>query len=190
MSRLRPVSSASPGNAGCAVPRNVEIKARVSDLATLEGRVAALSTGGPQQLVQHDTFFRTAGGRLKLRRFGDGNAELIQYRRPDSTAPAASEYQRVVIHDPEPLAALLSAALGVRGEVKKTRILYWIGQTRVHLDRVEGLGAFMELEVTLSATESVADGQDIALALMEKLGVDEADLVDRAYLDLLPVPAA
>ena len=44
----------------------------------------------------------------------------------------------------------LGKALGVKGRVKKTRLLYMVGQTRVHVDEVEGLGNFMELEVSLS----------------------------------------
>ena len=42
---------------------------------------------------------------------------------------------------------LLTAALGVRGQVIKTRTLYIAGQTRIHIDQVQGLGDFLELEV-------------------------------------------
>lgn len=168
-----------------AMPRNIEIKARVSDATALEASVQALATDGPYQLTQHDTFYEISEGRLKLRRFDDGRAELIYYMRPDSKAPAASEYLRVVVEHPSAMEALLTAALRVRGEVKKTRRLYWIGRTRVHLDKVQGLGDFMELEVTLPDDDSQAPGEATAFGLMDKLGIAQADLIEGAYLDLL-----
>uniref|UniRef100_A0A8C3H8J1 CYTH domain-containing protein n=1 Tax=Chrysemys picta bellii TaxID=8478 RepID=A0A8C3H8J1_CHRPI len=81
--------------------------------------------------------------------------------------------------------AVLSQALGVQGVVKKERRLYVVGQTRVHLDRVEGLGDFLELEVVLSEQQSPEDGERVARRLMEELEVQEEDLVAGAYLDLL-----
>ncbi|KYO47852.1 hypothetical protein Y1Q_0016617 [Alligator mississippiensis] len=81
--------------------------------------------------------------------------------------------------------ALLSEALGVLGVVRKERLLYLVGQTRVHLDRVDGLGDFMELEVVLNEEQSLQDGEQVARALMEELGVREEDLISGAYLDLL-----
>ena len=76
-------------------------------------------------------------------------------------------------------------ALGVRGVVRKKRYLYLAGQTRIHLDDVEGLGQFMELEVVLRDGQSDADGQSIAEDLMAKLGVRTEDLLEGAYMDLL-----
>ena len=60
-----------------------------------------------------------------------------------------------------------------------------MGQTRVHLDEVEGLGTFVELEVVLRPDQSPAEGTLIATGLMKKLGISDDQLVDRAYLDLL-----
>jgi len=79
----------------------------------------------------------------------------------------------------------LELAYGIRGVVKKTRYLYMAGQTRIHLDEVEGLGHFMELEVVMHAGQSDADGQEIAEKLRVKLGVEKADLLEGAYMDLL-----
>ena len=79
----------------------------------------------------------------------------------------------------------MSLALGVRGVVRKKRTLYLVGQTRVHLDEVEGLGDFMELEVVLHPGQSDAEGQVIARDLMTRLGVAEKDLLEGAYMDLL-----
>ncbi|MEW6405591.1 MAG: class IV adenylate cyclase, partial [Chloroflexota bacterium] len=72
-----------------------------------------------------------------------------------------------------------------RGVVKKTRYLYMVGQTRVHLDDVEGLGQFLELEVVMRDGQPDAEGQAIAADLMKKLGVPESDLLEGAYMDLL-----
>jgi len=75
--------------------RNVEIKARLSDPAAVESRVAELADGPPVDLEQEDTFLPAPNGRLKLRRFPDGSGELSHYDRPDAREPKLSEY---VIH--------------------------------------------------------------------------------------------
>jgi predicted adenylyl cyclase CyaB len=69
--------------------------------------------------------------------------------------------------------------------VRKTRYLHLVGQTRVHLDDVEGLGQFMELEVVMNEGQSDAEGQELAEALMARLGVERGDLLEGAYMDLL-----
>jgi adenylate cyclase len=80
---------------------------------------------------------------------------------------------------------MLVLALGECGRVRKKRTLFLAGKTRIHLDEVEGLGAFMELEVVLSGRETVAQGIETAHRVMQQLGVSNQDLVDRAYVDLL-----
>jgi predicted adenylyl cyclase CyaB len=80
---------------------------------------------------------------------------------------------------------LLDAANGTLGVVKKQRLLYLIGQTRVHLDQVEELGYFVELEVVLEDRQATDDGIMIAQDLMKKLDIREDQLVDTAYFDLL-----
>lgn len=87
--------------------------------------------------------------------------------------------------DLNPLHSLLTAALGKRCVVNKVRKLFLIGQTRVHVDTVDGLGDFMELEVVLRDEQSPEEGQQIAFDLMEKLGIDRSDLMATAYADLL-----
>jgi len=166
------------------VPSNVEIKARVGDLESLTAAVAALADGPPERLDQEDTFFDCPRGRLKLRRFGDGTGELIFYRRADGEGPRESLFTKAAV-DPAATGRLLADALGVAGTVRKRRTLYHHGQTRIHLDRVDGLGDFLELEVVLHEGETIADGEAIARALMVRLGVDATDLVPVAYVDLL-----
>jgi predicted adenylyl cyclase CyaB len=110
---------------------------------------------------------------------------LIYYRRADVAGPKPSEYFISRTADPESLRGLLTAAFGVKGVVRKTRHLYLVGQTRIHLDDVEGLGHFMELEVVLRAGQSAEEGIKIANGLMEKLEIREEYLVKGAYMDLL-----
>ncbi|MEE4638931.1 MAG: class IV adenylate cyclase [Wenzhouxiangella sp.] len=167
------------------MPRNIEIKARVADRAALEQRAATLADEGPVQIFQDDTFFVCPEGRLKLRDFGDGRGELIFYRRADATGPKTSFYRIAPTAEPAALRETLGLALGERGRVIKHRTLYLAGRTRIHLDRVEGLGEFMELEVVLADGEDEATGQKEADELMEQLGIATDQLVEGAYLDLL-----
>jgi predicted adenylyl cyclase CyaB len=167
------------------VPRNVEIKARLRDRAAVEAIVRGTASHGPERLVQEDVFFCCAAGRLKLRRLGDGSGELIFYRRRDTEGPTESEFHKTPIGEPDSFVEVLSAALGTAGVVRKRRTLYLIGQTRVHLDEVEGLGDYLELEVVLDASQSVDDGVGIADDLARTLGIRPAELEARAYIDLL-----
>jgi predicted adenylyl cyclase CyaB len=167
------------------MPTNIEIKARVDDEEALERRIRRLSDTGVVVLEQEDTFFHTPGRRLKLRTFADGTGELISYQRDDALEPKRSDYLIARVEAPRVLGAVLESALGVRGTVRKTRSLSMVGTTRIHLDRVEGLGVFIELEVVLQAGETEEDGRATAAAIMEKLQIPRDRLVAGAYVDLL-----
>ena len=165
--------------------RNIEIKARVSDRAALEERAAALADDGPTPIFQDDTFFHCPDGRLKLRDFGNGRGELIFYRRADEAGPKASFYRIAPTDDPAALRETLRLALGELGRVVKQRTLYLSGRTRIHLDQVDGLGDYMELEVVLAENEAETDGRREADTLMQQLSITPDQLVEGAYLDLL-----
>ncbi len=163
--------------------RNIEIKARVRDLASIEDRARALATSGPVELAQDDTFFACAHGRLKLREFGDGTGELIHYFRPDDSGPKVSDYVISATANPQGLRESLTRALGTVGRVRKRRRLYHLDRTRIHLDEVEGLGAFVELEVVLRDGEGTEAGRAEASRIMGLLGIDDSQLVQGAYVD-------
>lgn len=171
------------------MPSNIEVKARVRDFEGIKSRAEKLSDTGVRVIPQEDTFFNTPQGRLKLRVLAD-DAQLIYYTRPDQQGPKRSEYHIAHISDPENLKRVLELTYGIRGIVRKTRYLYLVGQTRVHLDVVDGLGQFMELEVVMEDGQTDAEGQKIAEDLMSALGVERSDLIDGAYMDLLEKPSA
>jgi predicted adenylyl cyclase CyaB len=164
---------------------NVEIKARIGDMQRTRQIAESISDVPCQMIVQHDVFFCVDRGRLKLRVLDPKMGQLVYYERQNHAGPRASHYQISVTAEPELLERVLSAALGVRGTVDKRRYLYWVGNTRIHLDEVDGLGHFLELEVVLDRGQSEEQGTEAALALMARLGVSAEDLIDVAYIDLL-----
>jgi predicted adenylyl cyclase CyaB len=167
------------------MPANIEIKAKVQDFAGLKSRAEVLSDTPVQVIPQEDTFFNIPKGRLKLRELAPDRAQLVWYARTDDTGPKRSDYQIYETGDPGQLKSTLTLALGVRGVVKKVRYLYLVGQTRIHLDDVEGLGTFMELEVVMRQGQPDAEGQIIAEDLMKKLGIAPGDLLEGAYMDMI-----
>jgi adenylate cyclase len=171
------------------MPRNIEIKARIASIEALLPKAAAIADHGPSEILQDDTFFVCEGGRLKLRAFSDAQGELIFYRRPDRRGPKESFYVISPTASPDTLREVLTQAYGQAGRVLKRRTLFLAGRTRIHLDEVAGLGAFLELEVVLRENEPAEAGVLEARELIARLGVDPSQLVEGAYVDLLADPA-
>ncbi|MFU2316018.1 class IV adenylate cyclase [Rahnella sp. PCH160] len=165
--------------------RNIEIKAKVDDFSALYEKIALISDGLPDIIEQDDTFFICPHGRLKLRTLAADRGELIFYQRPDQAGPKTSFYTLSETHDPDSLRETLTLAYGAAGRVIKQRTLFMLGQTRLHLDRVKGLGDYLEFEVVLDDSETPEQGIAIAEELLERLGIDRQELVDQAYVDLL-----
>jgi len=165
--------------------RNIEIKARIENADAWSAKIAELADEGPIDIAQDDTFFRCGTARLKLRVFSGGTGELIYYRRADEYGPKESFYLRSPSSAPDSLRECLTLAYGQVGRVRKHRKLFLVGRTRVHLDDVEGLGHFLELEVVLAGDEPAEAGVREARELMEKLDIKPSQLIDDAYVDLL-----
>ncbi|MGK0374911.1 MAG: putative adenylyl cyclase CyaB [Arenicella sp.] len=165
--------------------RNIEIKARASNFTEQLKLAEQISDQALVTLVQEDTFFNVADGRLKLREFPDAKANLIFYHRVNTSGPKLSDYHITEIDDAGGLKSVLLKAYGVRHVVKKVRSLYMFGRTRLHFDAVEGLGDFIELEVVLDEHDSIESGEAEAERLMLHLNIQVSELIDVAYVDLL-----
>ncbi|MCX7176032.1 MAG: class IV adenylate cyclase [Proteobacteria bacterium] len=168
--------------------RNIEIKARMSpdQVDSILSKVMSLADQDPIEIHQDDIFFACPNGRLKLRIFSPIEGQLIFYQRPDGTEPKESEYVIAPTSSPDLLRDALTLAYGQVGRVTKTRQLFMVGRTRIHIDEVESLsGHFIELEVVLSEEESAEAGVAVANELLEKLGVSQQQLLAEAYIDLL-----
>jgi adenylate cyclase class IV len=163
--------------------RNIEIKAKIDDWKSMHFLAGVAADRGPEILQQEDIFFNVPRGRLKLRTQG-GVSELIYYLRDDTAGPKESSYLCIPVPDQEATRRMLGTIHGQRGIIRKTRWLYLAGQTRIHLDRVDRLGDFLELEVVLREDQSVEMGTAIAEKLMAALKIEPNQLLDRAYMDL------
>jgi predicted adenylyl cyclase CyaB len=167
------------------MPTNIEIKAFVRNWTKASEIATTLSDTPVEILEQEDTFFTCPHGRLKLRQFSKKSGELIAYRRRNVSGPKSSSYLITKTNEPGALRAVLADSLGIVGTVKKQRHLYLHGQTRIHLDKVDDLGTFLELEVVMRPDQPAAEGEHIARSLMKKLEVKPEDLIADAYLDLI-----
>jgi adenylate cyclase class IV len=167
------------------VASNIEIKARVEDPAALRERALALQPHEVFVLEQVDTFFHCTAGRLKLRQFADGSAELIAYQRPNIQGARESIYHRTPTADGPGLLQALSSSLGIQTIVRKRREVLLVGQSRIHLDQVESLGDFMEIEVVMEPGQPASEGEAVLADLMEKLAIPPEHCIAGAYADFI-----
>lgn len=124
-------------------------------------------------------------GRLKLRETAGAEAQLIAYERADLAGQKESRYRLVAVPDPEELREALASVLGIRVVVAKERRLFLHQGVRIHLDRVEGLGAFIELEGVAEGEEDLLRFEHLLTDLRREFTIEDNDLLASSYSDLL-----
>jgi homotetrameric cytidine deaminase len=165
--------------------RNVEVKAADPDPARSLAAARELGAEDHGVLRQRDTYFRAQAGRLKLREEAPGGATLIQYDRPDAARARESRYRLVPVEDPDGLRVALDAALGTVVVVEKARHLLLWRDVRIHLDAVEGLGDFVELEAVAPPESDLEPERAKVAELSAALGIAPARTASRSYAELL-----
>jgi len=167
------------------MPTLIEIKARCTNpqqIKTILENHKADFRGIDHQI---DTYFVVPEGRLKLR---EGNIEntLIFYRRANQAGPKQSDVHLYRPQADPALKDVLQAALGIKVVVDKKRSIYFIENVKFHVDEVEGLGSFMEIEaIDEDGSIPVATLHKQCDHWMQILDVKNEDLVERSYSDLL-----
>jgi adenylate cyclase len=166
---------------------NIELKARHDNLIGLRESCKALGAEAQDPDRQIDTYFKIARGRLKLRESLLSGAELIYYIRADVAGARESHYETCPVGEPERLKAVLGKALEVWAIVAKRREIFEIGSVRIHLDKVQGLGSFVELEGMVDDAARLGEIAEEVRALQRALGIDDPSLVKESYSDLIPL---
>jgi adenylate cyclase, class 2 len=172
------------------MPRNVEIKARVRDLAPVRAR--ALAAGAKPHLIeeQTDRYYTVDGAhRVKLRTIAGGRAELVDYRRSEATGVRASEYTVTPVRDEAAGLCLVPKGKPLVTVRKRREVLLW-DNVRIHLDTVDALGTFVELEAVVDDRHDEANCHEQVATLMSTLGLDRTELIRASYAELLLNPAA
>jgi predicted adenylyl cyclase CyaB len=164
---------------------NVEIKARCTEPAPIRNYLLSNQAEFKGTDEQTDTYFLVRQGRLKLR---EGNIEnnLIYYERNDQSGPKKSQFSLVRVEDANGLKEALSKSIGIKTVVKKQREIYYIRNVKFHIDKVPGLGSFVEIE----AGNHLADLSQEELKkqcdfYMNQFGIKENELIDVSYSDML-----
>jgi predicted adenylyl cyclase CyaB len=169
------------GSMDAAPRRNIELKARDAAPERSLACCRELDAVDHGVLWQRDTYFPVASGRLKLREQRPGDAVLIHYDRADQPDQRESRYRLARVLDAEEARQALTDALGVTVTIVKQRHLFLWNNVRIHLDDVEGLGRFIELEaVAPPASDLENEWKQVAL-LRERLAITDENLVAAGY---------
>ncbi len=165
--------------------RNIEVKLPVADPNALQQSIEQLADGPAETLHQTDTYFDVGPNAYLKMREENGRSTLVAYRRSRAAELRPSDIKLSVVENGPDLIETLAKAAPVIITVIKKRRLYFQGQTRIHLDEVESLGWFLELEVVLQSDQSDQDGLDIARQLLTDLKMDQVSPCSDSYRDLL-----
>ncbi len=163
---------------------NVEIKARIQNPDRVRKILMANGADFRGLDRQSDTYFNCTGGRLKLRE-GQVENSLIFYRRPDTPEPKVSEYELERLLPENELKNVLSAALGVKVCVEKEREIYFIDNVKFHIDRVDGLGRFVEIEAIGEDASDLERLHEQCSQWLQLFDIEEEQLESRSYSDML-----
>lgn len=167
---------------------NLEAKFRLPDHAAARAAALALGYRHEAVLVQRDTFFAVATGKLKLREESRDDAPprstLIGYDRVERDGLQLSEYQIVAVPDGPALRSLLAGTLGIRATVAKRRTLLLHRHVRLHLDEVDGLGLMGEIEAVVPDGGDPEAERAIVEATLAALGVDRSQLIEGSYFEM------
>lgn len=164
---------------------NVEIKAKCENQNEIRNLLKSLRADFKGTDIQTDTYFKVNNGRLKLRK---GNIEnhLIFYQRENTSGLKQSDVILLKTEPDSSLKEILKQSLGILIEVQKQREIYFIDNVKFHLDYVERLGHFVEIEaIDLDGSIGKEKLHQQCQYYVDLLKLSDRDFVSVSYSDLL-----
>ncbi len=162
---------------------NYEFKARLRDEGAIRAALKRLHARYLGRDHQIDTYFKVARGRLKVREGKIENA-LIFYNRTNASRARRAIVEMMLLPRRNSVKEVLRRALGTRVVVDKRREIYFVGNVKIHLDRVRGLGKFVEVEA-ISRAGNLAQARQQATKFQKLFRIPTTDIVGRSYSDLV-----
>lgn len=164
--------------------KNLEIKVQVNSLDLIKNRLLFSEEGGV--LIQKDIYYLLGDTKLKLREEGS-EAELILYTRPKVKGSRESKYFRFYLSNflKRTTKRFFYFLFGEKIIVNKERLLFLYKHTRIHLDKVIGLGEFIELETVFNG--DIPDSSFVKEhdEVKKLLRLEEFPIISGSYSDLL-----
>ncbi len=164
--------------------KNLEIKAYCKDIKKVEEILRSVNVEFLSDGFQRDIYYNVPKGNLKIRETNDCGDFLIWYKRRKKSEPKLSEYYIYHLSESKELKKFLEIALGEKVIVEKIRKVFKYKNVRIHLDRVKGLGNFIELEAVLSENEMDRESKISLRFLIEKIGIKREDLIKNSYSEM------
>ncbi len=165
--------------------KNIELKVKAPNLSKIKPVLKKIGAKYVETLKQVDTYYKCNEGRLKTREINNNNFELIFYRRENKKESKISDYEILKMSYPhrQKYKNILNEIFGKVVVVKKERLLWIYKNTRIHLDCVEDLGNFLELETIVSDTLSKAKKE--YKEITDYLNISNFKKIASSYSDLL-----
>lgn len=166
--------------------KNIELKISIDNIKNIAATLKKIEAVNNGILNQIDTYFNVKKGRLKIREINNKNFELIYYQRPDIHESKISDYQviELVKKDCENIKNILKNTNGVKVIVEKERKLWIYKNTRIHLDKVDKLGNFLELETVINKI-NIKTAEQEHVRLIKLLNITNYKKIKESYSDLL-----
>lgn len=162
------------------MPLNLELKIKLTSHSNVEKILKNNGAEFKGILMQKDVYYKCKNGLLKLR-IENNTFTLIKYLR-DEKGKRWSNYELLELKGKNP-EKYLSEILPVETIVQKNRKLYLYDNTRIHLDTVKKLGAFLELETLLVNGKSDATLRFNKIKKM--LNIENEEQIRKSYKNLL-----
>lgn len=163
--------------------QNIEFKAELRNLSAARKQCELLGAERIGELRQNDTYYRLADGRLKRRETLGEPVEWIFYHRPDRVSPRMSNY--TILNTEQARRRWGTHSLTPWLTVSKVREAWMLGDVRIHLDEVDGLGTFIEFEALVSRRFDVKMCHEAVKELRKTFAPLLGEPISKSYSDLV-----
>jgi predicted adenylyl cyclase CyaB len=165
------------------MPKNLEIKAVCSSILAAKGAARRIGARYAGTMLQVDTYFLVRSGRLKLREIDGKRSELIFYQRANRRGSRYSDYRVIPLKNVATAKRVFRTVLGQKIVVRKKRMLFEFKNARIHIDRIRGLGSFIEFEVLVQ--HGARQAQRLMSLLINAFRLRPVDIIGYSYSDML-----